>query len=178
MKKKSRLYWANFSDSKQKFYRQERDENYNLHFKMCYTICLHKDMISCSQDNACHNYIRGKQRSKQYNWETAVHLVCGLVLCDWVTAPSSTRVLSAFWQENAECFLLFTTQVFFSSLITHWSTWKWSLFFCTTHLILHCLSWNYMSLFVFKMLPGSLYINRFCVYSLLTVTMCLQQQLN
>lgn len=105
---------------------------------------------------------------------------CGVVLWDWViseAAPSSTRNLSAFWQENVER-SLFTTQVFLSSLITHWSTWKWSLFFCTAHLTLHCLSWNYMSLFVFKMLPAGSYINRFCVHSLLTVTACLQPQLN
>lgn len=159
---------------------QERDENYNLQFKTCGAICLHKDTISCSCHNACHNYSRGKQRSKQHNGETAVHTRCGVVLWDWViseAAPSSTRNLSAFWQENVER-SLFTTQVFLSSLITHWSTWKWSLFFCTAHLTLHCLSWNYMSLFVFKMSPAGSYINRFCVHSLLTVTACLQPQLN
>lgn len=135
--------------------------------------CVVQSAFTKTRLHARGNYSRGKQRSEQRDGKTAVHAVCGMALGERVISEavlSSARLLSAFRQESAEWLLLFTTQVFFSSLITHWSTWKWSPFFCTPYLTLHCLNRNCMSLFVFKMLPGGLDINRFSVHILLTVT--------
>lgn len=104
------------------------------------------------------------------NWEMELFLL--------EAASSSDGNLSAFWQEDAEWSVLFTTQCF-SYLIIHWSTQKWNISF------MYNVAWESdvsiesarLSLSSGTLLSG-LCINRLAVYSMLTITMRLQRQLS
>lgn len=82
-----------------------------------------KDIIPYSCHNTSHNYSKGKQGPKQWKDERMVHfgIYWEIELFLLEEALSSNRNLSAFWQEVAEWFMLFTIQCF-SYLIIHWST--------------------------------------------------------
>lgn len=90
----------------------------------------YKDIIPCSCRNAHHNCSKGKKARKQWKDKGIIHfgIYREIELFLLEAALSSNRNSSAFWQDNAEWFILFTMQCF-SYLIIHRSTWKWNISF-------------------------------------------------